>query len=52
MVPFKHYYEAREQYRVLKPQQREAVKTVKRLQRKHAPFVAKTKCAYSLLFLM
>ena len=42
-MPFKEYYEARDVYRALKPQYKATVRNVKRLEKRHDPYVQKEK---------
>ncbi|KAI0658644.1 P-loop containing nucleoside triphosphate hydrolase protein [Cubamyces menziesii] len=39
IVPIKEYYEAREKYRIMKPKQREAIRNLQRLQKRHKPYI-------------
>ncbi|KAL7282760.1 hypothetical protein ACG7TL_004235 [Trametes sanguinea] len=39
IVPIKEYYEARERYRVIKPKQREALRNLRQLQKRHKPYL-------------
>ncbi|KAI0371444.1 P-loop containing nucleoside triphosphate hydrolase protein [Pilatotrama ljubarskyi] len=39
IVPIKEYYDARERYRIVKPQQREAMKHLRTLQKRHKPYL-------------
>ncbi|OJT15503.1 Structural maintenance of chromosomes protein 5 [Trametes pubescens] len=39
IVPIKEYYEAREKYRIMKPQQREALRNLRKLEARNKPYL-------------
>lgn len=43
-MPIKEYYEAREKYRIMKPQQREALRNLRKLEARNKPYLDMDKC--------